>query len=84
MNLVRQWVSMSACAASLCFLTACSQSGRGFTVTDSHRANKTDMAESCMSAPADRPRLVEEADAWSQMLTLPTVEQAHGNHKACL
>ena len=29
--------SGSVCAASLCFLTACSQSGRGFTVTDSQR-----------------------------------------------
>ena len=28
------------CVASLCFLTACSQSGRGFMVTDSHRAEQ--------------------------------------------
>ena len=40
MNFVRQRGSVSVCAASLCLLTACSQSGRGFTVTDSHRAER--------------------------------------------
>ena len=33
-------VAACLCAASLCFLTACSQSGCGFTVTDSHRAER--------------------------------------------
>ena len=28
------------CAASLCFLITCSQSGHGFTVTDGHRAEQ--------------------------------------------
>ena len=39
MNLVRQRAAC-LCAASLCFLTACSQSGLGFTLTDSHRAER--------------------------------------------
>ena len=32
--------SVSVCAASLWLLAACRQSGRGFTVTDSHRAER--------------------------------------------
>ena len=32
--------TLCLCAVSLCFLAACRQSGRGFTVTDSHRAER--------------------------------------------
>ena len=66
MYFVQQRGNLSVCAASLCFLTACRQSGHGLTVTDSHKAERDRQAESGMTAPANRLRLVEEADARSE------------------
>ena len=58
---MRQRDSVSVCAASLCFLTV--QPEWTWFHGDRQSQSETDMTESSMSAAADRPWLVEEADA---------------------